>query len=410
MTEWLVRMLRGELTPPDRVVTAVAPAVLLLAWFLGGMVVYAVRCHIRGQYRDEEMQARGSSVLVGMWVRQYFSWLVRPLVDGALRLGIPANAVTTLSVLLATGSGVSLAAGRFALGGWLFVLAGICDFLDGRIARTTGQAGPRGALLDSVLDRYSDAVVLTGLAWYYRDSWVLLAVVLALVGSMMVPYIRARAEGLHLVMKDVGLMQRTERIVYLGAAVALSPILEALLVPMDPHPSHRLAIAGIVMLAASTNFTAIHRLLFGLRALGGPSERLLPRPGRRARAVGSMVFGLGSDALLVAALITGLGLAGSVATLAGAGFGALAEYATNHPALSRPEGRGGRFALISVSTALLAAGGVGLMLALPGVHAVAAWLLVRAAIAVTWTVPLRRTWLPYGKPVGRVAQRAGARP
>ena len=410
MTEWMLRMLRGELTPPDRVVTAVAPAVLLLGWFLGGMVLYAVRCRRRGRFRDAEIESRGSSVLVGMWLRQYFVWLVRPLVDATLRLGIPANTVTTLSVLLATGSGVCLAAGRFALGGWLFVLAGICDFLDGRIARATSQAGPRGALLDSVLDRYSDAVVLAGLAWYYRGSWVLLAVILALVGSMLVPYIRARAEGLHLVMKDVGLMQRTERIVYLGAAVALSPILEALLVPADPSPPHRLAIVGIVMLAASTNFTAVHRLLFGLRALGGASHRLLPRPGRRARTVASLLFGLCSDALLVMALITGLGVVPSVATVAGAAFGALAEYTSNHRALSLPAGRGGRFGTLSISTALLAGGGVGLLLALPGVHVFAAWLIARVAIALTWTVPLRRDWLPSGHPVGHVPRGAQARP
>ncbi|GMV42543.1 MAG: hypothetical protein AMXMBFR64_42590 [Myxococcales bacterium] len=393
MTEWFLRMVRGELTPADRVVTAVAPAVLLLLWFLGGMAVYAVRCHLRGRFRDAEVESRGSSVLVGMWVRQYFVWLVRPLVDGALRVGIPANVVTMLSVLLAAGSGVSLAAGRFALGGWLFVLAGICDFLDGRIARATGQAGSRGALLDSVLDRISDAAVLAGLAWYYRESWVLLAVLLALVGSMLVPYIRARAEGLHLAMKDVGLMQRTERIVYLGAAVALSPIVEALVSPADPHPPHRLAIAGIVLLAASTNFTAAHRLLFGLRALGQKGH-LLPRPGRRARAVTSMAFGLASDALLVAALVTGFGLAGSLATMVGVAFGAVAEFTINHGALAER-----RFTQLSLSTALLAGGGVGLLTALPGVPLVVAWPLARAAIAITWSVPLRKSWLPLGAPL-----------
>ena len=74
---------------------------------------------------------------------------------------------------------VALAAGRFALGGWLYLFAGILDVLDGRIARARGLASKKGAALDSVLDRYSDSAVLVGLSWYYRDSWVLLAAQLA---------------------------------------------------------------------------------------------------------------------------------------------------------------------------------------------------------------------------------------
>lgn len=406
MTAWLARAIGGDLTTTDRIVTAVAPAALLLLWFVGGMGVYAIRCARRGPAHDAEIASRGSSVLVGMWVRQYFGWLIAPVVRFVLQLGIPANAVTMLSVLLATGSGVSLAAGRFAMGGWLFVLAAICDFLDGRVARRTGQASQRGALLDSVLDRYSDAVVLAGLAWYYRESWVLLAVLCALVGSMLVSYVRARAEGLHIVMKEVGLMQRTERVVYLGGAVALSPIVEAVVRPMDPHPPHVLAIGGILMLAASTNLTAVHRLLFGLRALGGEDRPLIPRPGQRAHAIGSWLFGVGSEVLLLIGL-TSLLVGGGLATTLAAGFGALAEFVTNRTQLSAEDGRGARFAVVGISSALLRGGGVALVLLLPGVGLAVAWVLVRIAVSVAWSMPLRRGYVPFGKPIGHFAEGAG---
>ena len=411
MTELLGHWVSGELTPLGRVLTALAPALLLILWFVGGLLVYAVRTRLHGAYRDEEIESRGSSILVGMWLRQYFGWLTRPIVSVVLRSGIPPNAVTTLSVLLATGAGVSLAAGRFALGGWLFVFAGICDFLDGRVARRTGQASPRGALLDSVLDRYSDAVVLAGLGWYYRSSFVLLIVLLALIGSMLVPYIRARAEGLHVVMKDVGLMQRTERIVYLGAAVALSPILEALIAPLDPAPPHRLAIVGLAMLALSTNVTAFQRLRHGLAALAEPRPPELVSRRERIQKALARFAGITLDIALTLVLVTAHSVDPAIATIAGAGYGSLVELTVNrheHLAPGNKAGHAARYTLVSVTSALLNGGGVALLLLLPSMDFRIAWVLVRLAVTLTWTVPLRRDYIDH-PPLGQLAEGGGGR-
>jgi hypothetical protein len=200
-------------------------------------------------------------------------------------------------------------------------------------------------------------------------------------------------------------MQRTERIVYLGAAVAFSPILEALLVPNDPHPPHRLAIAGIVLLAVSTNFTAIQRLLYGLRALGTGAVRVVPRPGERAHAVTSALVGLASDILLVAVMTVSLGVGAGLATMLAAGAGALVELGTNRRGLGGPNGRTARFAVVAVSSALLNGGGVALLLLLPGVGLPLAWLIVRALVTLTWSGPLRRGYVPSGKPIGRLTER-----
>ena len=232
------------------------------------MLMYAVRYVRKGHLRDAEIESRGSSVFAGMWLRLYFGWLMQPIVRFLLWIELPPNAITTLSVLLSSAAGVALGAGRFSLGGWLYIFGGICDFFDGRVARASGKDAPEGAALDSILDRYSDAVILMGLAWYYRDSWVLLAVLFAMMGSSIIPYIRAKGEAVGVPVK-IGLMQRAERIVYLAASVTLSPILEVILDPTNPRPSHRLAIVGIVLLAVSTQVTALQRLVFLLNELRG---------------------------------------------------------------------------------------------------------------------------------------------
>jgi len=264
--EILRSLVQGEMSPGLRILTALAPALLVTAWFVGGLAVFAVRSALWGMPRDPETTERGGSLLVGSTLRHYFFWLVRPAWSAIERSRIPPTALTTLSVLLGLGSGVAAAAGRFALAGWLFIFSGILDTFDGRLARLRGAATPWGAAIDSTLDRWADAAVLVGLAWYYRHDWVLLPVLLALVGTALVPYVRARGEALGVVVKD-GLMQRVERVMYLGAAVALAPVLEAVAFPADRHPTHWLAAVALVALAVTSNYTAVVRLLAVVRAL-----------------------------------------------------------------------------------------------------------------------------------------------
>ena len=92
----------------------------------------------------------------------------------------------------------------------------------------------------------------------------------------MVPYVRAKSEALGFPVRD-GLMQRTERVMYLGSTVALAPIFEAIAFPHDPHPTHWLAVAGIVFLCLTSNATAISRFVRLVRAMTGASSTG-PRP------------------------------------------------------------------------------------------------------------------------------------
>jgi len=397
--ETLTDLLFGHLTPEGRVLTALAPAFVVLAYGLIGLLVYVVRCWRVGQFRDADLESRQATPLTNMWIRLYFAWVIQPVWRLLLRTGIPATAVTTLSVLLATASGISLAAGRFSLGGWLYIFAGICDFLDGRVARAQKSVSRSGAALDSVLDRYSDSVVLVGLSWYYRDSWMLLAVQTALVGSSLVPYIRARGEAAGVAIKDVGFMQRAERIVYLGLAVALSPIVEVLLAPNDPRPLHRLAVVGVVLLAVSTQVTALQRFIHLLGALGEPTDVPWAHStgAALARNIAAAVVATGFDFSLYVMLIQGVAAPPPLAIAAGCVLGAVINFVINRAWTFKSKDarlpQVSRYGFVSVTSALLNAGGVAVLLLLPGIGYVVAYWLVRGAVFFAWNFPLHRSYV-----------------
>ena len=393
--DWMI----GRLSAEGRVWTALAPALLLASYFFVGLLFYFVRCVRKGPYRDSEIESRGSSVLAGMFLRQYFAWVMQPVWRLILRTGIPATAVTTLSVLLATASGVALSVGRFALGGWLYIFAGICDFLDGRLARASNTASRSGAALDSVLDRYSDAAILVGLAWYYRDSWVLLATQVALVGSSLVPYIRARGEAAGVSIKEVGFMQRAERILYLGVAVAMSPIVEVAIAPEDGRPLHRLAVVGVVLLAFSTQVTALQRFV---HLLGALDERwgvgwFRNAQGPFTRNVLAAVVATLVDFLIYVGLVAGGWMSAPVAVAFGNLSGALVNFTTNRLWTFRSRDARlpqlGRYGFVSLTSALLNAGGVAVLLLLPSINYVLAWAFVHGAVFIAWNFPLHRGYV-----------------
>jgi phosphatidylglycerophosphate synthase len=257
---FLTLLLGHEMSASMRIWSALAPALLISTLFILGFVVFLGHSAVWGLPKDPETIERGGSMLVGAFLRHYFFWLIRPLWSLVVKSGVPPITISTLSVVLGIGSGFAAAAGRFALAGWLFIFSGILDTLDGRLARFRDQVTRWGAAIDSTLDRVSDMALLMGLAWYYRHSWLLLMCLLSMTGSSLVPYVRARGEGLGVSIKD-GLAQRVERVVCLGVGVALSPVIEAVLFPGDPHPMHWLAAVALVALAITSNLTAAMRLL-----------------------------------------------------------------------------------------------------------------------------------------------------
>lgn len=176
-------------------------------------------------------------------------WIAAPLTHIARWLeatGISPNALTIIGFGLTIVVAAILASGYLLWGGLLLIAAALFDTLDGALARYAGKTSVFGAFLDSVMDRFSEAITLIALIYYYsgqpdgRLAVILLA--FTLVGSLMVSYTRARAEAVGLELKE-GFFQRTERIIVLIIGLVTGWMLPVLWI-----------------LAIFTNLTAVQRI------------------------------------------------------------------------------------------------------------------------------------------------------
>ena len=173
------------------------------------------------------------------FIQKIIYYLINPLIRGMIKVGITPNIVTFIGFLgnmVAAGMFIyaaTLTGGRYAwigYGGWVLIASSLFDMMDGRLARLGNMSSTFGAFWDSTLDRYSELVSLGGIVGFYfgleGETWVLdntvwgILTLAAMIGSVMVSYVRARADGLGLDWK-VGIMQRPERVVVLclGAIV-----------------------------------------------------------------------------------------------------------------------------------------------------------------------------------------------
>ena len=146
-------------------------------------------------------------------------------------VGLTPNAITILGFLVCVASAYLVGSGWLLAGGIVFLLGGALDLFDGALARLNGQASPFGALLDSVFDRLGEAALFVGLGVYAlradfsegQQFFFVTVLMLALIFSQGVSYLRARGEGLGVFTK-AGLMTRPERVVLLGAGLLLGQI------------------------------------------------------------------------------------------------------------------------------------------------------------------------------------------
>ncbi|MBI4588058.1 MAG: CDP-alcohol phosphatidyltransferase family protein [Candidatus Rokubacteria bacterium] len=178
-----------------------------------------------------------------------------PLARWLLALRLRPNHLTVCGLGVSLLASLSFARGRERWGAALLILSGLFDFFDGSLARLSGQVTPFGAFLDSVIDRYSDLVVLAGILLLFvrvgRAREVLLTIVV-LIGTVMVSYTKARAQAIG-VACEIGLMERPERQIVLIAG--------GLFGLMSP---------ALWVLAILVNVTAIQRILHTRRVTSAP--------------------------------------------------------------------------------------------------------------------------------------------
>lgn len=162
--------------------------------------------------------AYSSRRLLPQSLQDRFIRLLSPLVTLFSKWGLSPNSLTAAGVMITSIGAAAFFLGFIRLAGIIILLGGLCDTIDGLLARTTGKASRFGALLDSSVDRYAEFIMFFGIAAYFfyiDDYGTAAGTFLALCGSFMVSYSRARAESLGLEIR-VGLMQRPERIVLIG--------------------------------------------------------------------------------------------------------------------------------------------------------------------------------------------------
>ena len=214
-------------------------ALAALAGVGGVLSAYGVRVMRIGRVVSARLDTVRGTPLLGRYPIEAFHWVARAVGRALARAGVSPDSLTWTSLVVTFFSLPLAARGHFELSGLLLLVGSAFDALDGVVARERNMASEAGAILDSVIDRYADACVLFGLAFFYRESeWRLLVVLLAAIGQMLVSYVRAKAEAFGLSLEP-GLMRRPERIAYLASGLLLGPTVSQWLAPRIPRARQR---------------------------------------------------------------------------------------------------------------------------------------------------------------------------
>ncbi|MGH9116404.1 MAG: CDP-alcohol phosphatidyltransferase family protein [Acidimicrobiales bacterium] len=184
-----------------------------------------------------------------------------PVGDNLRRTGLTADHLTAFGIVMAAAAAVAIGAGALRLGFLFGVLTAVPDVLDGAVAKASGTTSRRGSFFDSVADRFTDALLFGGVAWYLSTTHTgpIVVLPLAVLGlSMLISYERAKAEALGFHARG-GLMERAERLIALGVGV----LFETLLIPI------------LWLMLVLTAFTAVQRFVVVWRQA---SEEVPERP------------------------------------------------------------------------------------------------------------------------------------
>ncbi len=203
------------------------------------------------------MEAKAEKI-VRILPRQLLDWYLNLMEKWAtflVHLGFSANAVTVLALFAGIAAGYMFAVGKPVGAFFAIYFCGMFDVLDGKVAKQKNQTSKFGAIFDSTLDRYSEFALYLGLAYYFREHWALWLTFFAFLGSTMVSYTRARAEGLGIAC-NLGIMQRAERLVLMAVAGILGYFFHAYDASM---------IGVLILIALVSNFTAWQRTFYVLK-------------------------------------------------------------------------------------------------------------------------------------------------
>ncbi|HEX9580613.1 MAG TPA: CDP-alcohol phosphatidyltransferase family protein [Gemmatimonadales bacterium] len=217
--------------------------------------------------------------LLPRWLHSGYDAATQPIAKSLIAARITPNVITTVGTGVLVASGGAFALGQVHWGGALLLLSGVCDTLDGKVARSSGRVSAFGAFYDSTLDRIGESALFAGIAIYFLRGGVpdalrvvaVFAAVAAVSAGLIVSYARARAEGLGLECK-VGLAQRAERILGLGAPTLF----------FGAGPDGKLLLAIVVLLALMAAVTVVQRIMHVYRITRYGSDEIRAPRGRSA--------------------------------------------------------------------------------------------------------------------------------
>lgn len=240
---------------------SIGPLAVINGYFIAMMIIFFFIC--KKLPKVDIVENRHHSKILNKWIRHWWIWVTTPLFKFFLKTGMTPNQISTVGTLLSVFSSLVLAfgshwlgVGSYGLGGWLMIFGSSLDFMDGRVARETGQESLAGAFFDSVMDRIAECFVFSGLAWYFRDSWIFWPVMAAYAGAMMTSYSKCRGDKMG-VSYEGGTMQRPERITYTGVGAIFAPLVGLALTKFFPGRFADLKLAADTVYALPISFVAV---------------------------------------------------------------------------------------------------------------------------------------------------------
>lgn len=213
---------------PDRS-TRLMSDMVLAACAAGTFVLvigaYSVRVTKLGRAHDARLDREPNTGATIRFIKEAIHWFLRAIATELMPRWVTPDELTVVGLLVTLGCIPLVACGHFGAAALLFLGASAFDVLDGAVARARGLSSQSGEMLDAVVDRYEDVAPLAGLALFYRNSSVALCIVLlTMVGSLLVSYVRAKAESCGLDLPS-GFMRRPERTALLVGSLALGSLL-----------------------------------------------------------------------------------------------------------------------------------------------------------------------------------------
>jgi CDP-diacylglycerol---glycerol-3-phosphate 3-phosphatidyltransferase len=207
-----------------------------------------------------------SSKLLATGIKNWWILIIRPIEDYLIYKQIHPDVLTITTLVVSIIAGFFFHLGWFAIAGILLLSGSTFDIFDGRVARAQGVTSKHGAFFDSCVDRFSEAFIYLGLLSYFRDTVFSYIVFLILVTAMMVSYTRARAGGLG-VACEVGLMQRTERIVYLGVFSILNYFVNLFTTDLASGPPDYVLKFSLTIILLFSTYTVVQRMTHVMKYL-----------------------------------------------------------------------------------------------------------------------------------------------